>query len=131
MTNALVDLDWEVKEEALRYFGDILQFLLNKHVNTKSVQELVQILKPYELIKAFKISLDDYDRRFLHRTYTILHKFHNYLAQNFCPDDLLHECSNDCNRSTKFPETEIEYEFLKPKEPYLNENGVRVIGNLI
>ena len=138
MTNAIVDLDWEVKEEALTCFGNILQLVLNKHINVGNVQELVLILKPYHLVKVFKICLDDYDRRFLHKTYTILQTFHNYLLQKFCRDDLQHECSNDCNSGTRFLETEMEYGVIQPKETHINDNSVEnheireeVISNIL
>ena len=49
--------------------------------------------------------------------------FHNYLVLNFCPNELHHECSNDCSRDTTFLQREVDYQDLKPKET--DNNGVK------
>ena len=76
-----------------------------EHVDT--VEEFVQMLKPFHLIEALNICLGDYDRRLLHKTYVILQKLHNHLVAKFCADDLKHHCGNYCinqdnsNKSTQ------------------------------
>ena len=103
LLNALVDLDWEVKEEGLKCFGNILQILLSRCINIYSVEILVQRLKPFCLISAFNICLEDYDRRFLHNTYSILQKLYKYLVENFNIDDLRHKCNDACKSDTNLP----------------------------
>ena len=91
------DLDWEVKEETLVCLENILQFVLQKYGNTKSLEELAQILKKFGLVNALTICLADYDQRFLHNTYKVLQKLHAYLAQQFHSDDFQHQFGKTCD----------------------------------
>jgi hypothetical protein len=104
--------DWEVKEEALNGWDKTLQFVLHIYGNIDSVDEFVQMVKPFHLIEALNICLNDYDRRFLHKTYVILQKLHNHLAVKFSAEVLRHLCGDHCIKQTNIIDSSTHNEIM-------------------
>ena len=96
LIKALKDLDWEVKEAALGCLGYMLDVVIND-CPLGGIEEFVKTLNIYGIVDALILSTQDYERRFLHKTYAILHKLHGFLSSNFHSDELKHNCNPTCD----------------------------------
>ena len=106
LIKALTDLDWEVKEAALGCLGYTLDVVINDCA-LRGIEKFVKTLNIYGIVDALILCTRDYERRFLHKTYAILHKLHGYLVSNFHSDELTHKCTPTCDE---------KYDLLADKE---------------
>ena len=106
LIKALEDLDWEVKEAALGCLGYALDVVIND-CSLGGIEKFVKTLNTYGMVDALVLCTRDYDRRFLHKTYDILHKLHGFLFSNFHSDELKHKCNPTCDK---------KYDLLADKE---------------
>ena len=123
LINALLDLDWEVKEEALSCWDRAMVFFLETNGNVNSFDEFVVNLRPFRIVQALNISLADYDKRFLHKTYVILQKLYNHLKDKFSAEEVKHLCQTGCmqqNNEGGSP-TCHDYDSSKPYQHLNNE----------
>ena len=97
LIKALKDLDWEVKEAALGCLGYTLDVVMND-CSLNGTEKFVKTLNIYGIVDALILCTQDYERRFLHKTYVILHKLHGFLSSNFHSDELKHQCNPTCDK---------------------------------
>jgi len=90
LIKALKDLDWEVKEAALGCLGYTLDVVIND-CSLGGIEKFLKTLNIYGIVDALILCTRDYERRFLHKTYVILHKLHGFLSSNFHSDELKHK----------------------------------------
>ena len=98
LIKALKDFDWEVKEAALGCLGYTLDVVIND-CSLSGIEKFVKTLNIYGIVDALILCTRDYERRFLHKTYAILHKLHGFLSSNFHSDELKHECNPTCDEN--------------------------------
>ena len=69
LINGFFDFDWEVKEILLNFWSKSIEGLLNSGMQGI---ELLNTLNKYDVIKALRIALQDYEFRGLHNLYAVI-----------------------------------------------------------
>ena len=119
LIKALKDFDWEVKEAALGCLGFTLDVIIDCFPG--GIETFVKTLKSYGVVDALILCTQDYDRRFLHKTYAILHKLHEFLSSNFHSDELKHKCNLTCDQ---------KYDLLADKEGSICSETTYIHGSV-
>ena len=96
-------MDWEVKEEAIKCLETIIDAFLNSNNNEKNLEDFINKLWSLKIIKALSTCLDDYEPRFLHKSYMVLQKIRKFLVETFNMNELKYNGGANGHEYIQFP----------------------------
>ena len=76
---------------------------MNTRKNEKNLEDFINKLRPLRIIHALSRCLNDYEPRFLHKTYLILQKIRNFLVETFNINELKYNGETSGHEYIQFP----------------------------
>ena len=76
---------------------------MNTSKNEKNLEDFINKLRPLRIIKALNTCLNDYEPRFLHKTYLVLQKIRNFLVETFNINELKYNGEASGHEYIQFP----------------------------